>query len=147
MVICSAMRTMVPLLNSPASGDSGAGRRDCRDRPAPACWSGRTCPFAPVPRPGGPGGTVRRHRAPRAPGCGQVSQPGRSLTAHQVPIEELCDCFPMRAQDGITISPNAPIVLTVPVIVGSLLMLFALRKSGGWANLWYGHRPVAVSYT
>jgi hypothetical protein len=48
----------------------------------------------------------------------------------------------MRAQDGITISPNAPIVLTVQVIVGSLLMLFALRKSGGWANLWYGHRPV-----
>src|SRR5450756_2624957 len=94
MVISSAMRTMVPLLNSPASGDSGAGRRDCRDRPAPACWSGRTCPFAPVPRPGGPGGTVRRHRAPRAPGCGQVSQPGRSLTAHQVPIEEVKSALP-----------------------------------------------------
>jgi hypothetical protein len=42
----------------------------------------------------------------------------------------------------ITINPLAPIVLTVQVIIGGLLMLFALRNSGGWANRWYGHRPV-----
>jgi nitrogen fixation/metabolism regulation signal transduction histidine kinase len=42
----------------------------------------------------------------------------------------------------ITINPLAPIVLTVQVIIGGLLMLLALRNSGGWANLWYGHRPV-----
>ena len=40
---------------------------------------------------------------------------------------------------SITINPFA---LAVHVILGGLLMLFILRKSGGRANLWYGHRPI-----
>ena len=40
---------------------------------------------------------------------------------------------------SVTINPLA---LAVHVILGGLLMLFILRKSGGRANLWNGHRPV-----
>ncbi len=35
-----------------------------------------------------------------------------------------------------------PVLLAVLVVAAGSLMLFALRTSGGWANHWYGHRPV-----
>jgi hypothetical protein len=40
---------------------------------------------------------------------------------------------------GITIHPLA---LAVHALLGGLLMLFALKASGGRTKLWYGHRPV-----
>jgi len=36
----------------------------------------------------------------------------------------------------------SPVLLVVLVVAAGSLMLFALRTSGGWANHWYGHRPV-----
>lgn len=35
-----------------------------------------------------------------------------------------------------------PVLLAMLVVAAISLMLFALRTSGGWANHWYGHRPV-----
>jgi hypothetical protein len=67
-------------------------------------------------------------------------------------IKQLSHCMPVATPMiddqcknlvcDVKFSPVNFVVLAVLVVAAGSLMLFALKKSGGWGNHWCGHRPV-----